>query len=328
MGSAKGDFLVVLLLIVALGVAWVWTGGPARAISHRGGFFSAPWPIGTGGEAYDIPTVPLTRSPSGNVDPSDEAPVKVESAREKKTNLLNYFLGYRPGVGPTTDPAVSPYASYVRLEKSKAGESDPKKEYVTIRVLSTAKQSVTLTGWKLQSTATSLSVVIGPSAELPFLGDINYESPIVAGPKSVVVVTTGSSPNGASFRLNKCTGYFEQFQDFAPTLPKECPKPKDEMLLYPEKTASNQVCADYIGNIAQCTLVLASIPGNVGNNCQSFIQENLSYNGCIMKHKNEPDFYKDEWRVYLKRSQELWKNNHDRILLLDENGKLVSAVNY
>ncbi|TAJ15188.1 hypothetical protein EPO56_01330 [Patescibacteria group bacterium] len=325
MGSAKGDLLVVILLITALGVAWVWTGGPSRSISHSSGFLNAPWPIGAGGDAYIVPRIDTSFTPADGVNYEAK---KQETPQEKKSNLLDYFFGYRPGLGKAVDLPPSPYAQYVYLERSQAGATNPREEYVTIKTSSSLKQSITITGWKLESAVSNLSMTIGAAAEIPFLGGTNYESPIVLGPNSEVVVVTGSSPNGTSFRLNQCTGYFEQFQDFSPALKKECPKPEDEMLLYPEKTAANQMCQDFIAKIPRCTLTLTAIPGNVGEQCQNFILNDLSYNGCIAKHQNESDFYKNEWRVFLKREQELWQNKHERILLIDENGKLVAQVSY
>ncbi|MES2134712.1 MAG: hypothetical protein V4449_00520 [Patescibacteria group bacterium] len=327
MGNAKSDFMIVILLVIALGIAWVMTGGPSNPMTHQGGLFSAPWPLGDGGNAYTVPTIPLeSGSVSSNNEVAPTAPTN--STTKSKTTVFDYFFGYRPGVGAVADPSASPYASYVRLERGNAENTDPKKEYVTIRTSGSLQNSVTITGWALQSTTNNLHVVIGSAAQIPSLGGLNTDTPITLGSDSVVSITTGRSPNGASFRLNMCTGYFEQFQDFSPSLPQECPRPRDEMYLFPEKTAGNAECENFINTLNQCTLTVTEIPGKIGNSCQDFVLTNLSYNGCIAKHRNDPDFYHNEWRVFLGRDQELWNNSHDRILLLDENGKLVSVVSY
>lgn len=325
MGDARSDLMVVLLLLVALGVAWVWTGGPSNAMSRQGGLFSAPWPLGDNGNAYTVPTVPLESgeaSGNANVDTTGNASV------QPKTSVFDSFFGYRPGVGYASDPSPSPYAAHVRLDSSGATAQDSQKEYVTIRVSSSLQNSITITGWALQSSTNITKVVIGSAASIPALGNMNTETPITLGAYGTVHVTTGRSPNGTSFRLNECTGYFEQFQDFSPSLPMECPRPRDEMFLFPEKTAGNATCESFINTLRQCSLTVTEIPVNIGSSCQDFVLNNLSYSGCVAKHRSDPDFYRNEWRVFLGRDQELWNNNHDRILLLDENGKLVAAVSY
>ncbi len=326
MDDPKSDLLIVILLLIALGIAWVWTGGPSKPMAHQGGLFSAPWPLGKGGNAYTVPSIPLGTGDESNSVNEDTNQNSNNS--QTKTSVFDYFFGYRPGTGYVADPSPSPYASYVRLDSGNATNADPKQEYVSIRVSGSLQSSITITGWTLQSSTNSLKVTIGSAAQIPALGDVNTNAPITLGSNSTVYVTTGFSPNGASFRTNECTGYFEQFQDFSPTLPMECPRPRDEMFLFPEKTAGNAECENFINSLRQCTLTVTEIPGKIGSSCQDFILNNLSYNGCILKHKNDPNFYRDEWRVFLNRNQELWSNSHDRILLLDENGKLVSAVSY
>jgi hypothetical protein len=82
-----------------------------------------------------------------------------------------------------------------------------------------------------------------------------------------------------------------------------------------------------VRDLAQCSVTVSAIPQNVGAACQDFILNTLSYNGCVTDHRSDPDFYKNEWRVYLNQSHELW-GSVDRIVLRDENGKVVSTLNY
>ena len=324
MGNARGDLLLVILLLIALGIAWVMTGGPGKPMARQGALFSAPWPLGNNGNAYKVPSVPLGTGASSGETPVSSAP----TPNNTKTSTFDSFFGYRPGVGNTTDPSASPYAEFVRLDRGNATNQDPKNEYISIRVSGSPQNNLILTGWTLQSSTNSTKVVIGSAAQTPSLGNINTDTSISVNSGATIYVTTGRSPNGSSFRVNQCTGYFEQFQDFSPALPQDCPRPRDEMYLFPEKTAGNAECETFINTLRQCTLTVTEIPGKIGNNCQDFVLNNLSYNGCVIKHRNDAGFYRNEWRVFLGRDQELWGNNHDRILLLDENGKLVSSVSY
>jgi hypothetical protein len=308
MGSAKGDLLIVVLLLIGLGIAWVYTGGPSRSISHSGGVFNgAPWPFGTGGNAYTVPTI--------NLDAAD-------------TNYGGSSYSPSGGTyGTGGQPGDSTYASVVRLENSGEAASEPGQEYVALRTSSSLKNSITITGWTLENGSGNTKVTIGSAVGTPLLGQVNSEAPITLGPGSIVYVVTGRPPNGGSFRLNKCTGYFGGAQSFIPSLPRDCPLPSDELARASGRVSPNSECTNFVRDLAQCSVTVSAIPQNVGAACQDFILNTLSYNGCVTDHRSDPDFYKNEWRVYLNQSHELW-GSVDRIVLRDENGKVVSTLNY
>ncbi len=321
MGAGR-DLLLFIGFLIVLGIAWFVTGGPARSISHQGWFLSAPSPLGNA-QDYNIPHVPLpnaeTESQNNTTPPPQTNPV---------ASIWDYFFNYRVGLGAAPTPGTSSYAQNVYFQQGNSMSADPTAEYVIIRTSPNLKTNLTITGWTVESAATGAKATIGNAAVIPYLGQVNSEGPISIGPNTSVYLTTGHSPNGTSFRLNECTGYFEQFQHFTPSLQRDCPRPEDELLRHPQTLAGNDTCDTFIRSIPQCTLTLTAIPGNVGSGCQDFILNDLSYSGCITAHKNDPNFYRSEWRVFLERDQELWKNTHDVIRLLDENGKLVGQVSY
>ncbi len=318
--NAGRDFLLFIFFLIALGVAWFMTGGPGRPISHAGWFLN-PTLGTTGGIA--VPSVSLPNASSSNGSNGG-----TPSAQPKILSLWDYFLNYQPGIGESSAPTDSPYAPYVSLQASNVGSANPATEYVTIQTSQNLPQSVTVTGWTLQNVSTNMSVTIGNAAQIPFLGDVNYGTPISAGPGSTIIVTTGRSPNGASFRVNECTGYFNQFQTFTPSLRYECPQPTDEMLLHPQLLAGDATCRQYLSTLPQCRIVTGVFPQNISNTCQTFVLNALSYNGCITEHKVDPDFYRNEWRVFLNRDQDLWSPDHGTIRLIDENGKLIAQTSY
>lgn len=311
-GNAKRDLGTVVLLLVALGVAWFYTGGPTRALSRSGPLLSAPKPYGSGTGAYVVPSVAL-RNPEAVTG----------ATTDSNGNIISTFTNY---LG-TFNEVKSPYAPYVRLTRAGA-DSSYATEYLQIDVSPNAPNKITLTGWRVESTATNLGASLPQGTPLPSLGDINNTGPIVVDPGATVYVATGRSPNGSSFRTNICTGYFEQFQDFVPHLRLDCPAPNDEANRVLNIGDYTQNCYDTVRSVNRCTMVINAIPINTGLVCQNFIQGTLTYNGCITAHKNEPNFYKNVWYVYLNRDQELWKNRSERIRLLDENGKVVSVVTY
>ncbi len=319
MGNAKIDLLVVILLLFALGVAWVWTGGPSRTISHQGAFLSLPAPFGKG-SGIIVPQFNL----SGAQTSSSTTSGTPQSSQQTDTQTASTGV-----LGGITDPTRSPYAESVRIQIGNAQASDVGQEYIVIQTSKAQSADVTMTGWTLESTANNVRVSIPQAAAIPYLGNMNSSGPVTVGAGSDVVVTTGHAPNGTSFRVNMCTGYFGQYQNFVPPLPRQCPMPTDEAARFPQKTSGNQACTNFIRGLSQCSLAgNTTLPGNIGSSCQDFVLNNLSYNGCVATHQTDPNFYRNEWRIFLNRDQELWQNTHDRILLLDENGKLISSVSY
>ncbi|MDE2079195.1 MAG: hypothetical protein KGI73_02300 [Patescibacteria group bacterium] len=322
--SAGRDLLLFILFLVVLGIAWFLTGGASRPLAHAGWFLNPPPPLGNG-QGYNVPIINIPQP--GTSTPGTTGTQSVPSPTQ---SVWNYFFNYRTGtgssiVGGTPD---SPYARYVRLSTDNARATNPEQQYITIRTTSQLNGALTITGWSLVDAQTGLTVVIGNAAQIPALGGMNSATPVSVGPSATVYIVTGASPEGVSFRINKCTGYFNQFQTFSPPLPRQCPLPQDEMLRHPDETAGNTVCQNYIRTIPQCTLTVTAMPGNIGSLCQNFILNTLSYNGCISEHQTDPDFYNNEWRLFLGRNQTLWSSSHDDIRLLDENGKLIAEVSY
>jgi hypothetical protein len=309
--DALRDLYFVIFLVIALGLAWYFAGGPSNSLSTDGPLLRAPWVSNNG--SFSVPRVGYTPATSGGTSASTTESGSII------TTITNY-LGTFNEVG-------SPYAAYVSLEKANAASAH-KDEYVTIKVNSKAPEKITITGWRIDSTATSLGVSLPQAAELPFLGTVNSQAPVSVSAGQKVYVITGRSPNGTSFRTNLCTGYFEQFQDFKPRLALNCPAPTDEAERELPTGSYTDECYDFVRTLSRCELRVNAIPISVPVACQNFVNETLTYNGCLTDHKNEPKFYGAEWYLYLNRDQELWRNRSERIRLLDENGKVVDVVTY
>ncbi len=323
--SALGTFLFFIIFLVALGALWVGTGGPSRTISHSSPFLKGPSVPGITGNT-------ITTGGSIEADTSAGSPLVDTSSNTNSSNrnspsLLDSFFNYQNG-GSAGSQATSPYANDISLSAGEAESDNPDTEYVQITTSSDLAKPITITGWSLESKLKSIKAPIGSAAQIPISGQVNNNYPITLGPDTTVYIVTGRSPNGGSFRVNSCAGYFEQFQNFTPNLRNDCPNPYDEALKNPQKTSGNDDCLDFVNGLRSCEIYTGEIPSNVGSSCQDFIQNDLTYNGCVALHRNDPDFFKNEWRVYLNRQQELWQNTHDQIRLLDENGNLIASYAY
>jgi hypothetical protein len=123
-------------------------------------------------------------------------------------------------------------------------------------------------------------------------------------------------------------GYFEQYQDFTPSISRSCPRPLDELEEYYDGDLYNdEACETYIKKVPRCTLS-SGIPPELTYSCRLVIQNYLHYNGCVRAHQHENDFFDNEWRIYLGRTGNLWREKRETIRLYDAEGKLVDQYSY
>lgn len=282
------DFGWLALFLIVLGVIWFAQGGPTKLATMTSGPF-------------------VTSPTSGSYSQGEKSVSGGSSSPENPPILLSQN---------------SPYKGRVSLRTWNARETNPQKEYLEIDADYKA-ESIPISGWTLEGRE-GFEVVIGNGASFVFSAQVNSQGPIILKAGEKAIITTGRSPIGTNFRLNICTGYFNQFQKFYPSLSEECPRISEEEvpLNFPD------ACVDYVKRLARCRMPISSVPLDAGNECANFIAEKANYNGCVAAHKNDENFYKKEWRVYLGRDKELWGNQRDTIILRDQDGKLVAQVSY
>lgn len=204
-------------------------------------------------------------------------------------------------------------------------------EYIAIRVNGSATTTIPVTGWTIKSLSSGISVKIPQGTYLFFAGSVNSEQDIYLSANDTLYLITGISPNGVSFKINKCSGYLNQFQNFIPYIPSYCPAPRNENLSSIPRSGYNDTCFDYIDTMPACRIQTDPLPPGSQKwsvECTDFIYKKINYPSCVDTHKNDKDFYQNEWRVYLKRSETLWKNSREDIVLLDQYGKIVDEIKY
>lgn len=307
-----GVFVFIFLI-------WVATGGPLHQISFTGPRLALPDALG-GGTYISFPRAPFGIGTSN---------VSLPGSSGGGSTSYDQTLPAPVITGGVFGPS-SPYRGAVRMNHyvSGAGSSDPKNEYLELSVVQDAGSPVNLSGWTLSSDASGNSAVIPKGTELPISGTVNASQDIIITPGKRVLLVSGSSPIGASFRENKCIGYFSTFQQFNPSLPQNCPVPSDELSNYYGAGYIRDVaCIEYVKTLPRCQVAITP-PAGASGACQSFLVQYLHYNGCIAAHQNDADFKSDTWRIYLGRTNAMWRTRYEIVKLRDAEGKTVDAFSY
>ena len=223
--------------------------------------------------------------------------------------------------------APSPYVgSVIFLDRvSNVKEADPNREYFVLLVSNALPAPITITGWKVLDRQTRVSYTLPRATKV-------LESDALPSPVSVysgdrIFISSGDSPVNTSFQVNKCSGYRSQFENFTPTMKTSCSDPLQEFSDYGDVPFSDAVCYSAVSSLLPCTTVRTA-PSDVTTECRRFLQDVLTEKGCVLRHRNDPDFFTGEWRLFLKSNRELWKNRDNVLYLLDENDLLVATLVY
>lgn len=320
-GGGYGDALFIIGIFILIFFVWVATGGPNKPIAQGGFLLTSPKPISTGEATgtgalldYRAPSSLLPRVSAPRTRTDDVEDRKDQEEAEKEAASLER----------------SPYRGIVSFSRSTTGarKEIAREEYLRIRVSKRADEPVNVSGWKLISAVTGKSETIPLGTELPLSGIISERELLFLNPGDDAYVVSGRSPIGASFRINSCIGYFTQYQSFTPNIGKQCPLPEKEFEQFSGIDSNrDSSCEEFVEDIPRCSIA-TSIPPYLTSSCKGFIESNLNYNGCVRLHQNDEDFFDDEWRIYLGRSGELWKESREVIRLYDLEGKLVDQISY
>ena len=196
--------LVFLALFAGLFILWLSSGGPdnrpnsSPVVTY---YFGTRGELrGEGSTQIKERSAPSGRELEGNItDIQKELKVLQEELRQARLRGIS-----------------SPYEGMVSIRGGRPKERFAQTEYLELVANRRNKIDVPITGWVLESVVTGQRATIGKAVNLPRSGAVNTEFPLLLPPGDTVNVTTGRSPVGVSFRVNKCVGYFEQFQNFSP----------------------------------------------------------------------------------------------------------------
>ncbi|OGF63910.1 hypothetical protein A2661_02005 [Candidatus Giovannonibacteria bacterium RIFCSPHIGHO2_01_FULL_45_24] len=239
----------------------------------------------------------FSQTPSGNVNQT--TPAKTPPATT-------------PAPAPAPTPATAKPPA-LRLGLGQVYSTQPAQEYIVLEHFDfDNKQAISISGMKLQNR----DRVSGTVGKNEYGGDIylNY------GERAAIV--TGESPLGKNFKLNKCSGYFNQNN----SLPvyTSCPSLSD----LPQPRNLNNKCIQYIESLPNCAVPNINADTGIDNTCAEFVIQHASYVGCVADHKNDTDFDQRHWLIYLGKNAEMWGSRRDLIQLFDQLGKLIAEISY
>lgn len=215
------------------------------------------------------------------------------------------------------------YSDYIKI--SGGYGYDANSEYVEI-YNSSDKYTVDITGFTLMSTSSNTSFTIPKTVKLYFTGMENVEENVILGPQEKAYIITGRSPIGYGMKINKFSGFLTQYNNFYPSFYSNCPAPRNEDLSKIPKTINNDICFDLIDSYPSCRIQETPLSNKYSSECQDFIYNKINYPSCINNHKNDQDFWSKEWFVYLKRSDKVWRDRRETIILYDKSGNEISKI--
>ncbi len=294
--SPGDDFGFFLIIIGVVALAWLGAGAPGNSGYSSGGQYSPP------NDVAGI-TKEVTRI---------DSEVQVLKKEAEKNKLI----------GP-----ISNLGGVIEIEAANIWSDDPDQEYITLRVSPEAKGKILLTGMELRSAITGAGVPIGKGIPLYGFPGEQVEQSIYVNPDDTIYVISGRSPISYSFRTNKCSGYLGQSRNFSPPIYNNCPSTLSDLGYPSVPLRYRDACYNYLDGLSSCHVPGGeNLPEELGPECAGFITTEFSYNKCVERHKNDLDFYKGEWRVYLNRPEDTWQGQREFIKLLDQSKKTIDYV--
>jgi len=308
-----------LFVLVGLGVTWALSGGPERAQEKESTRVSQEKVA----EQHLVNTnATLGTNTNRNINENG-----IGREIERVQNELEEVQKELENIKTLGEQSL--FKDKITIENSTGGlrKTHPDDEYFILRAQHGNEKPISITGWKIESTITGKKRTIGNGSHLPNSGGVSLERNIQLSPGDRAFIITGRSPIGISFRTNICTGYFEQYQNFTPYLKKECPRAKNELEEFSSVSITDDGCYNFVSRIPRCKMVISQTP-LLSPSCSQFLSNHANYNGCVSNHRDDNNFYKPEWRVYLGRSSEQWREKREVLRLLDTEGRVVDVFTY
>ena len=174
-----------------------------------------------------------------------------------------------------------------------------------------------ITGWKIKSENKG-ETIIGRGAAIPQFGGL---SDIMLSSGGSAEINVGLSPLGGSFRVNDCLGWLGNIYNVGSSL-NSCSDFK-----LSDIPGLDSRCQELILNTSSCRVPSDDILNQHSSQCRKWVEQNMNYNACVLKNRNDSDFYK-EWQIYTGNANPIYDPLHDRIELINRSGVLIDRYEY
>lgn len=222
-----------------------------------------------------------------------------------------------PAAGTSSPAGNSPYKGKIAISWLSGSSPAASGEYFELKNRSAADK-IMITGFRMENSQHT-SFMIPQGYELP--GFASAPSPIALKPGDRALVSIGRQERQINFRENICTGYFDEFSDFSPSLDHQCPR------ITPSRSVSyTDQCILLIERTSTCRM--AHIDQFVGPACEAFVDTHQNYAGCVADFRGRQDFYLHRWRIWMQFDQQFFRDLVEHVILRDQNGRVVDEYSY
>lgn len=228
---------------------------------------------------------------------------------------------------PTVKPAASaqraatttaPKAGYVKISAFQLPKSYRPYIEVALTAYLNKGETMDITGWAIRG---SYGGAFIPQAQAVYSFGGAFGN-IVLQNSQRVRIFSGPALKG-NFRLNKCLGYIQDTSSLVPAVPKSCPT-----ISRAATEALSSPCQRYVSSLKTCEVPSANPPVPYDDfSCRDFLSK-LNYVSCVEQHKNDPDFLKNEWYVWLGNQLNVFNPLYGKVQLVNRQGKVVSEYKY
>ncbi len=307
------QFLAILLLIIfVVIVAYALVQNKPAGFDFKNFFsFSSGTSTSSSGANRSAVNQPARSQSQSQLQPSVPAPTPSNVPSDQPhINLSEIPLGF-------TIRDLSPYFKKVGVSASPG--SFGSYSQVSLYGYFNGSKPVDVTGWLLKGNRGSVYVPQAVDSYDP--SGVTGESDINLKNGDVIYLYSTISAIGRNLRLNKCIGWLANTNQFSPPLSLSCPGVNRSQLI----NFTGQ-CQGYILSLASCQIPNQNLLFLKNDyECQAFLDK-LNYGGCVAGHRNDYDFFSNQWLVWT--GSQFLDFQHDRLLLLDKQGLLVTEYSY
>ena len=222
---------------------------------------------------------------------------------------------------PSASGAVwtSPYKGKIFISYASGYSDDPKYETITLENRA-ENENINITGLVLESSRGG-RFTIPKGHDIPGLtGDIGRDF-IILKPRDRAIITAGRQSERMDFRTNLCVGYLAELSDFTPSVYSYCPRPDTVGLL-----SLSDRCLNIIDSTSYCRKVDPGLA--LDSNCSQYVNQHLSYAGCVKDFRSRADFFGSEWFIWMQRGEEFLRNVRDEVILKDGQEREIDRYSY